>query len=221
MVVAIPPVCNPLSVSILVTQPPGVVDVAPKSRRRSSAAVTVLAAAALIAACSFDYADAGSSPDQLLDQVPDSELTDATHTIVRDGRVVAEIRAERVRHFRRGARTALENVSYTEYDRTGNPVTTGSAEEVLYFAASEDAHLAGAVRLRSESQGVRVQAEFLHWQDGRRRLVSGPREVEISRDDGSRVRGEGLEVDTRSKTIRFARRVSGTLVTGSAAEDDP
>ena len=37
--------------------------------------------------------------------------------------------------------------------------------------------------------------------------------VEFTRDDGSQVRGAGLEADVRRKTIRFSGAVSGTPVT--------
>ena len=43
--------------------------------------------------------------------------------------------------------------------------------------------------------------------------------VEFTRDDGSQVRGAGLEVDVRRMTIRFSEAVSGTLVTDSDSED--
>ena len=59
-----------------------------------------------------------------------------------------------------------------------------------------------------------LEAQTLRWEDGRRRLVTGPEPVvEILRDDGSQVTGTGLEVDVRRKTIRFTGPVSGTLVT--------
>ena len=74
--------------------------------------------------------------------------------------------------------------------------------------------------LRSESQGIRLQAEALRWQNERRRLVTGPGEtVEFYREDGSQVRGAGLEVDVRGRTIRFSGPVSGTLVTAAAGEE--
>ena len=38
--------------------------------------------------------------------------------------------------------------------------------------------------------------------------------MEISRDDGSQVRGGGVDVDMRRKTIRFTGPVTGTLVSG-------
>ena len=54
----------------------------------------------------------------------------------------------------------------------------------------------------------------------RRRLVTTPEAVvAILRDDGSEVRGTGLEVDVRSKTVRFTGPVSGTLVIDSPEEE--
>ena len=79
--------------------------------------------------------------------------------------------------------------------------------------------MAGAVQLRSESQEVWVRADLLYWQDEQGRLSAPPEHlVEILRDDGSEVRGGGLDVDTRRKIIRFTAPVSGTLVTDSEEE---
>ena len=189
-------------------------------RRGHAAAAVLFVGAVLAAGCSFDYTEAGPSPDDLLERVPETALTDVTRIIVRDGRVVAEIRAERVFNFRRHARTILTDVEYTEYDAVGNVVTTGSAKRVTYYTERKDAELSGSIRLRSDSQEVSLEADTLRWEDERRRLVTGPEVVvEIVRDDGSAVRGTGLEVDVRSKTIRFTGSVSGTLVTASNAEE--
>ena len=194
----------------------------PDGRTKSGRTRTglLIAATAFAAACSFDYAAGGATPDELLDEVPETELSEVTHTVVRNGRVVAEIHARQVQNFPRRGVTELRDVRYTEYDRAGEPVTTGSADFARYHTASEDAEVAGAVRLRSESQGVLLHAAALRWDDERRRLSSDAEQVvEVSRDDGSEVRGHGLEVDVRSKTIRFAAPVTGTLVTGGAAPE--
>ena len=190
------------------------------SRLQGRAAAGLIAAAMLCAACSFEYSEAGAAPEQLLEHIPETEFTGVTRTIVRDGRVVAEVRAERVWNFRRRARTILQDVHYTEYDAAGNAVTTGSAERAVYYTEREDAALSGSIRLRSEAQGVTVQAQALRWEDGPRRLVSTPGDVvEFTRDDGSHVRGDGLEADARRKTIRFSGAVSGTLVAQSDGGD--
>ena len=187
------------------------------SRQRTIAAALVTAVAVL-SACSFDYSDAGVSAEQLRDNVPETDLTDVTHTIVRNGRVVAEITAQRVQNYRNRGLTILNEVRYTEYDRAGNPVTTGTAERAVYYPESRDAQVSGAVQLRSEVQEVWLRADLLSWEDERRRL-SAPQErmVEILRDDGSQVVGGGLDVDVRRKTIRL-ESVTGTLVTDSARE---
>ena len=176
--------------------------------------------AALLTACSFEYDDGGASPTQLLEYIPETELTEVTHTIVRNGRVAAEFRAQQVRNFPRAGRTELEEVNYSEYDRNGTLATAGNAERAVYYTAREDAEVAGAIRLRSQSQGVWLEAETLRWEDASHRLSSGPEEtVALTRDDGSQVTGTGLEVDVRRKTIRFSGRVSGTLVAETTAEE--
>ena len=50
----------------------------------------------LAAGCSFDYIEAGPSPDELL-ELAETEFTDVTRTIVHDGRVVTEIQAHTLR----------------------------------------------------------------------------------------------------------------------------
>ena len=190
------------------------------SRWRKRSAVALVSGTVLLTACSFEYSDVGASPEELLEHIPDTEFTGVTHTVVRDGRVVAEIRARQVRNFGRHGRTELEEVSYTEYDAAGNRVTTGSADEAVYYTERKDAELAGAIRLRSESQGARLEAEVLRWEDGRRRLISDSLEMAESwRDDGTWISGAGLEVDVRSKTIRFSALVSGRLIIESTADE--
>ena len=174
----------------------------------------------MLTACSFAYSDADASPTQLLAHIPETELTEATHTIVRNGRVAAEFRARQVRNFPRAGRTELHEVDYSEYDRNGILVTAGNAARAVYYTEREDAEVAGAIRLRSQSQGVWLDAETLRWEDASQRLFSGPEEtVALTRDDDSQVTGVGLQVDVRRKTIRFSGRVSGTLVAETTTEE--
>ena len=56
----------------------------------------------------FDYAAAGASLDELLARIPETELTDVTRTIVREGRVVARIST---RHVGNCCRRLLTRIS--------------------------------------------------------------------------------------------------------------
>ena len=134
------------------------------ARRPGWQAGALLAAAALLAGCSFDYSESGASAEELLETVPETELHDVTHSVVRGGRLVAEISAEHVQNFPRRRYALLDDVRYVEYDAAGAPVTTGSAESAVFYSEREDASVAGAIRLRSESQGVSLEAKSLRWE---------------------------------------------------------
>ena len=189
--------------------------------RAAGPGAVLLAAAvgALLAGCSFDYGGA-AGPEQLADEVPETILTGATHTVVRNGRVVAEISAQQVENFPAAGRAVLSDVRYAEYDADGALVTTGRADRAVYYTESEDAEVAGAVALRSVSQQASLTAEELHWDHSVRLLSTGPDQVvAVIRDDGSRVQGAGFEAELRAKTIQFSGPVSGRLVAETAADE--
>ena len=204
--------CNPPACG---TRPPRR---ARPARRLPLAAAVVCVA--VLTACSFDYSESDARPEELLDYIPETEFRDVTHTVVRNGHVVAQISAQQVQNFPRHGRTILIEVEYVEYDAAGSAVTTGSAGRAVYYSARENAELAGTIRLRSESQAVRLEAGSLNW-EGKRLRLSSPagQTVEIARDDGSGVRGAGLELDVRRRTIRFTGPVSGTMVIDSGEEE--
>ena len=191
-----------------------------RGRRAGGAAgLLAAAAAALLAGCSFDYG-ADSGPEQLADEVPETVLTAVTHTVVRNGRVVAQISAQQVENFPRGGRAVLSDVRYVEYDHSGAVAATGRADRAVYYTESEDAEVAGAVELRSISQQASLTAEELHWNHAGRLLSTGPEQVvAVIRDDGSRVRGAGFEAELRGKTVHFSGPVSGRLVAETAADE--
>jgi LPS export ABC transporter protein LptC len=152
--------------------------------------------------------------------VPETVLTGVTHTVVRNGRLVAEITAQQVENFPGGGRAVLSDVRYVEYGDDGAVAATGRADRAVYYTGSEDAEVAGAVELRSFSQEASLTAEELHWDHDGRLLSTGPEQVvAVIRDDGSRVQGAGFEAELRDKTINFSGPVSGRLVAETAADE--
>ena len=53
------------------------------------------------------------------DYIRQTEFRDVSHTVVRDGRVVAQISARQVRNFPPHGRTILIEVQNVEYDASG------------------------------------------------------------------------------------------------------
>ena len=186
---------------------------------RGALALLGLALGTALGGCTFDYGD-GAGPEQLADEIPETILTAVTHTVVRDGRVVAEIRAQRVENFPATGRAVLSDVRYAEFDGDGAVAASGKADRAVYYMESENAEVAGAVELRSVAQKASLTAEELHWDRAGRLLSTGPEQiVAIIRDDGSRVRGAGFEAELRRKTIHFSGPVNGRLVAETAADE--
>lgn len=192
-----------------------------RGRAAARARRTAFAAAATafaVAACSFDYPTKGA--DELAEQVPKTVLTGVTYRIVRDGRVRAVIGARQVEHYPSTGTAVLIGAHYTEFDDAGTVVATGSAQRAVYYTESEDAELAGAIDLRSESEQTAVHAGVLRWASKPRELSAPAGEVvELARDDGSQVRGAGFTADLRRKAVRFAAPVTGSFVVDGAEHE--
>ena len=123
-------------------------------------------------------------------------------------------------NFPRDGRAVLRDVRYTEFDGRGAVAASGRADRAVYYTESEDAEVAGAVELRSTSQEASLKAEVLHWDEDLHLLSTDlDQVVAVSRDDGTHVRGAGLEVEMRRKTVRFSGPVSGLLVAEPRADD--
>jgi hypothetical protein len=94
---------------------------------RGALALLGLALGTALGGCTFDYG-AGAGPEQLADEIPETILTAVTHTVVRDGRVVAEIQAQRVENFPATGRAVLSGVRYAEFDGDGAMAASGKEE---------------------------------------------------------------------------------------------
>ena len=79
--------------------------------------------------------------------------------------------------------------------------------------------MAGAIRLRSESQGVSLEAKSLRWEGLRATGWSRKRPWPSRATTAPKVRAGGVDVDMRRKRIRFTAPVSGTLVTDDEEEE--
>ena len=184
----------------------------------TTVALASTVAALVVAACSFDYPARGA--EELADQVPETVLTDVAYIVVRDGQVRASITADQVENYPRAGTAVLAGAHYAEFDDAGEVVATGSAERAVYYTASEDAELSGAVDLRSESQTTALRARVLRWESEPRRLSAPAAElVELVRDDGSAFSGAGFTADLRRKAVRFAAPVTGTVVIDNDADE--
>lgn len=196
----------------------------PADRRRPAVRARRLAAglaAALLAGCSFDYRPTALQ-DELSEAVPTTVLRGVEHTVVRDGRIAAVLRVDRVESYDERDLGVLSGIRFTEFDRSGNVVTEARADRAEYHFETDDARAEGSVVVESRRDDARIAAAAMRWREAERMLTSdasageggageGSGEVVIERGDGSRITAAGFEADVARRVIRFLGPVSGRL----------
>lgn len=189
----------------------------PAARALGAAARTLGAwalGAGLLAGCSFDYRPT-SLDEELADQLPDTVLRGVEHTVVRDGRIAAVLRVDRVESYDERDLVRLFGIHFTEFDGAGAVLTEAWADRAEYHVDTGDARADGSVVVESRRDDARIAADALLWRESGRTLVSGGgAEVVIERADGSRVTAAGFEADVARRVIRFLGPISGRLAAG-------
>jgi LPS export ABC transporter protein LptC len=165
----------------------------------------------LLSACSLDYGVEEAAKESA--PAPIATFTEYSHTIVVRGSRAFELKAARAEIYEEESRTVLSRVSFTEFDPdTGELVSSGTADQAVFWPEPEDAELSGSVRLQSKRQDAVLESEYLKW-DGEDKRLEGrlDRTVTVSRSDGSRVSGAGFEADARRRSFLFRESVTGVV----------
>lgn len=202
-----------------------------RARRLAAGLAAAGLAAALLAGCSFDYRPTALQ-DELSEAVPNTVLRGVEHTVVRDGRIAAVLRVDRVESYDERDLGVLSGIRFTEFDRSGNVVTEARADRAEYHFETDDARAEGSVVVESRRDDARIAAAAMRWREAERMLTSdasagedgageggagegsasaGGGEVVIERGDGSRITAAGFEADVARRVIRFLGPVSGRL----------
>ena len=174
--------------------------------------VALVLAHAVLVSCSFNYEEA-SLEDELSEELPDTVLANAEHTVMRDGRLSVILQAARFEHYTKRDLIVLTDVYFRELDTSGQLVTEGWADAGLYYTDSENAEVSGNVVFLSHSEESGIYAARLQWDDAEHRLYSDEGEaVTVRRDDGSEISGATFDADLARRNVRFRDAAAGTLV---------
>ena len=166
----------------------------------------------LAAGCSLEYQEMAES---LGEETPALRMEAVRVVTVEEGRERFRIDAEGLAEFSADYRREITGARFTEYAQDGTVSAEGEADRISFDTRTEDAVLEGSIRFRSVSDKTTVEADFLEWIDGQRRLRgSTAGEVSLFREDGTRIRGAGFEADFPTRSFSFSAGVSGVYVTG-------
>lgn len=167
----------------------------------------------LLLSCSLDYGT--GLANELGEGVPDTVVTDFSHTVVENGSPRFRIEATRAESYQSLSMMKLEGVRFTEYvaDGSGALAAQGRADSAIFHTDTESAELSGAVSFKSVHEGVTVTSGYLKW-DGQSKVLESRAETvtELRKDDGSGLSGSGFSADAARRSFVFRNGAAGRYV---------
>ena len=166
----------------------------------------------IIAACSLDYSSVYAT-EEMSEDIPDSILYEFTHTSVKEGTPIFRLSAGTAYIYNKKEETQLSDILFQEFNKKGEIITEGRADEAVFFSESEDAEFWGNLFFYSLAEEASFQTAYLYWNDEEKKLIGRDNsEVLIRRDTGTEILGTGFEAEARTRIVTFTGPVSGTYV---------
>ncbi|TFG64640.1 MAG: LPS export ABC transporter periplasmic protein LptC [Spirochaetales bacterium] len=162
--------------------------------------------------CSLDYNESAIA-DSLAEEVPDTVLYDFVQTKVTNGLPEIRVYGAEAAAYGKKKQTLIREVLFQEFNKEGELVTEGSADNIVFFTETEDAEIRGSIDFYSKTEKAGIKGEYLYWKNKEKTLSSLPDEpVRMEKDDGSYILGSGFETQVKQKSVTFTRTVQGQWV---------
>lgn len=164
----------------------------------------------IVSGCRFDYEETMMA-DDLSEEIPETILKKFSQVMVKDSVPTFYIEADESRSFSKRKETIFLGVHFQEFDKTGQIITDGKAENAKMFNETESVELWGNLSFYSKREEASLEGEYLFW-DNEQSTLSGKQDDRISivEESGSKISGEGFFADSKTKSIKFSSQVSGS-----------
>ncbi len=151
--------------------------------------------------------------ESLAESNPDLILLGFSQTVVEDGKPVMRLEAERTELYESQNLTIAYGLHFVELGTDGERLSEGWADKVAYHNDTENAEFTGSVHIYSEKEETSLKAQSISWDNENKVLTTPPEAtVQLKKDDGSFLEGQGLEVNLRYREIQLDGNVKGTYV---------
>jgi len=179
------------------------------SRSGAPLAATVVAALAFTG-CAFDY---GKEAAVSADSIPVMSFQGLKQIGVKDGRKLYTMQSTAADVYSTKKQTRLKNFQFEEYDSEGKTASYGKADEAVIDTSTNNAEIHGQLEARDAGRGVTLKtgAGGLTWTNDDRILkTSAGTTVQLTKEDGSEIDGEGLVLDLGANRIELQAGIQGT-----------
>ncbi len=159
-----------------------------------------------LTACSFNYSEGSGSSVP-----PDMTFSRTKATRYSDGKKTMEITAESLEIYNPEKIWAGERISFTEYQENGKEPNSSSAGLMLLDEKNEVYTLGDGVVFNLPEDNMKVKAGDLRW-NKKEGFLSSPVDGSVEIESGGiTAGGTGFFADTKDRTYRFSRAVSGKM----------
>lgn len=182
--------------------------------------LALLALLSVLGACSFDYDKVLLTQEEKA-EIPDTVLYNLSERVYEDGSKIIEFQSDVVKIFETRRIQEIEMLSFTQFDQDGEISVEGDATFASRDINNDDILLSGRVNIFITESESHISAEkFLFSPD--QDLIWSPDdiEVELTRDDGTLLRGRGFVVDLLLQEVRFDRGGRGVITVEEEEESD-
>ncbi len=172
-------------------------------------ALVLVVSAASLAAVFYFFRQAGRTPEQLLEAIPEGAsiaIGRVEQTSVRDGVKEWSLEADAVRYDPKREKAVFENIRVVFFPREGGEVHLEAREGELH-TGRQDMDLRGAIHLQRDD--THLWTEALHFDNAARRLTS-PTAVRIT-GQGFELTGEAITIELETRRAILQGAVKGTF----------
>ena len=184
------------------------------SRNKLAAGSVFLAFFAM--ACSFTYDSFQSNDDN-----PNMVMENAEYVRMVNGNPEIRLFAEEIRHYETRHTMELDNVSFEQFnaapegqEEIPDVNAHGKAGFTRMETDTNNFFAGGGVTIEVVSEDFSMETAEISWQN-QERFLTAPGMVNITRSDGTTLKGTGFSAHTRSRSWEFESGVEGSIV-----EDD-
>ena len=164
------------------------------------------------AACSFDYDTVYQD-----DNEPNLIMDEVDYIRISGGNPEIRVRAEEVRRYEAKHIMELDAFSFEQYNaapegQTAIPDinTRGKAGKASMETDTGNLKISNGVNINVVSEDISIETEELSWQD-KERFLTAPGTVNITRSNGTTLKGTGFSADTRKRSWEFETDVQGAV----------
>ncbi len=170
-----------------------------------------LAMLLLLGACRMDYGR-NIEARALERNVPDLVIVNAQFRIIRDDSLLMTMDVERAETFGDAGNRNMVGVTFTQFNKDGTVAARGTAGKAVQIIQSDDVHFTDGLTVEVASEKALIKASGLDWtaEDKVLRGQTG-QVVEITKANGSHIKGYGLYADLAGRTIELSGGVEGLI----------